>query len=147
MSGWIPGYYWMHFLDLFACPHLFRMQIHQKCIPCSSLLAYSTVRPYSMKYQVPSPQSHMSIGSYHSELVGPFWRYFPNEIGNIWNSFLSHILFLALFTYFTSCRNFNELVCEKWNAGWPRFVNIPGCHSCKTPGGVLPGSHICSDRS
>lgn len=173
---WIPGYYWMHFLDLFACVRTYleykyiknvyrvrhRWPIQQwrlfRLVSVSKhLTAHIEIvqmwtfagRQSSIKYQVRSPQSHMSMGHINASLLGHFGDIFK------WNR--KHMKLLpkphlipsssGTFTYFTSSRNFNELVCEECNAGLPRFVNIPGCHSCKTPGGVLPGSHICSDRS
>ena len=122
MYAWIMMNSWILLNALFGsfclCPHLFRIQIHQNvyrvchCWPIQQRRIFrlvsdskhltaqiEIVQMWSIKSQVPSPQSHIQYGSYQSKLVGPFWRYFPNEIGNIWNSFLSHILFLATSRY------------------------------------------------
>ena len=162
MSGWIPGYYWMHFLDLFACVRtyleckyikmytvfvtagLFKWRICRLVSDSKHLTAQIDVQMWTFARRQSSINTRSAVRNLTWVWVISIRAYWAIlEIFSKWNR--KHMKLLpephlipsssGTFTYFTSSRNFNELVCEECNAGLPRFVNIPGCHSCKTPGG------------
>ena len=152
MNSWI---YWMHFLfflHLFAC-----VRTYLECKYIKNVYRVRHCWPIQQwdrtQWNTRSPVRNLTWVLGHTG-INPSWL---GHFGDVlkWNR--KHIKLLpkphlipsssGTFTCFTSSRNFNELVCEECNGGLPRFVNIPGCHSCKTPGGVQNGSHICSDRS